>query len=585
MHFLLSLTDQQKWVAVAALIVIVIFGALLRLHNVEHRTLDHPEVYTPGIDLPWDLSNPHPRFSLWQTLAGTIAGEPHPPGYYVVMLGWTQWFGSSIFSLRFPSVLFGIGAILLIYVLATHTEDTFTGLLAAAMLAANGLHLYWSQTARMYSMSCFLGLLSTVLLVLISKNGVRRRTYPVLYVVFTVIGLATHVYFWTVFLTQAIWVLLRNLPKHGPMPRVLRLQILTGILASPLVAIAAYQTGAATRPRTLHPLEGVFGFLQFGSFLEGDPLTIPRESVTTVIAVLAFLATGFLLASSILSKRDGEPEDDQPTEKNIKDHRAPVFLVTAIITVLMALSILAFAYVASTLLPTRSTSIIIAASILPVTLLFIDFLIERYWRHLQGWGMILDKRRVLPVSLGSLNFFLAVLPVTTIAGFSLFNPIFVARGTVLFAPYLLIVLSRGLVNLIHRDQRWVSLVVILAVIHAFSILHYNSKPSNPDYKSLAERWVSRIENTDLIFVQGRGHPFDWRVAPIFYYLNARRYHFVGRDFTKEILTHPGSRVWVLSFASVPTAKEVTDALVDYRVQERVDALNIAAKLYVAETAE
>ena len=68
---------------------------------------------------------------------GPVPGEPHPPGYSPVMLAWTKWFGSSIFSLRLPSLLFGVASILLIYVLATLTDDTLTGLLAAAMLAAN----------------------------------------------------------------------------------------------------------------------------------------------------------------------------------------------------------------------------------------------------------------------------------------------------------------------------------------------------------------------------------------------------------------------------------------------------------------
>ena len=145
MHFVASLTVRQKCGAVAVLGVILMVGAVLRLHGVESRTLNHPEVYAPGIDIPWHLSNPNPRFSLWQTLAGTIAGEPHPPGYYVVMLGWTKWFGSSILALRLPSVLFEVASILLIYVLARDTEDTSTALLAAAMLALNGLHLYLSK--------------------------------------------------------------------------------------------------------------------------------------------------------------------------------------------------------------------------------------------------------------------------------------------------------------------------------------------------------------------------------------------------------------------------------------------------------
>ena len=72
------------------------------------------------------------------------------------------------------------------------------------------------------------------------------------------------------------------------------------------------------------------------------------------------------------------------------------------------------------------------------------------------------------------------------------------------------------------------------------------------------------------------------VAPIFYYLNAGRYHFVGRDFAREIQNHPYSRVWVLSFPEIPTEKEAVDALASYKLRKRVDARNIFAQLYVNE---
>ena len=73
-----ALIDQRKWVSLVVLIVLLLFGAFLRFYDVDRLTISHPEVYTPGIDLPRGLSNPNPRFSLWQTLAGSIAGEPHP---------------------------------------------------------------------------------------------------------------------------------------------------------------------------------------------------------------------------------------------------------------------------------------------------------------------------------------------------------------------------------------------------------------------------------------------------------------------------------------------------------------------------
>jgi hypothetical protein len=150
----------------------------------------------------------------------------------------------------------------------------------------------------------------------------------------------------------------------------------------------------------------------------------------------------------------------------------------------------------------------------------------------------------------------------------------------LFAPYLLIVLSSGLANLIYRDKRWVSVVVILVAIHCLSISQSEARNPYNDYKSLAEQWAPQIDDSDLILVHGRGHPADWLVAPIFYYLNARRYHFVGRNFSKEIENHPRSRVWVLSFPEIPTEREVVDALTHYNLRKRVAAQNIFAQLYV-----
>ena len=583
MHFWSSLKARQEFVAAVALGVIIIVGAVLRLHNVEYRTLDHPEAYTPGIDLPWQLSNPNPRFNVWQTLAGTIAGDFHPPGYYLLMLGWTKWFGSSILALRLPSVLFGVASILIIYVLACYTEDTLTALLAAAMLALNGFHLYWSQAARMYSMACFLGLLSTLFLILIVKTTVRQRAYRVLYFIFTLVGLATHVYFWPVFVTQILWVFATHLRARS-LPGLLQLQIFIFIVASPLLAIAAYQTDSVFGQTTLTPLQGVLSFLQLGSFLEIDRLGVSTHSVDAVASILALLVTALFIVGSVLKNRVGEPLGHQSIG-NIQGCASLRLAVTAAVAVLMTLSIIVFAYIAKTLLPGRNIRLVITVSVLPLGLLFIDVLLCTYWERFKELWATLSKKSAWLRSLRSLNFFLAIVPVSVVAGISFFKPMFVQRGTLVFAPFLLIVLASGLASLIRRDRRWVAIALILVTIHGFSILHFKSKPSDPDYKGLAEQWGPQIEDSDLIFVHGRGHRADWRVAPIFYYLNARRYHFVGHEFASEIHSHPDSRVWVLSFPSIPTEQEAVDALASYKLSKRIDAENIFAELYVSGAPE
>ena len=88
-----SAIPRQRYVTVVALGVVLLLAATVRLHDLEKSTVGHNEIYVPGIDLPWDLSNPHPRFTVWQTIASTVAGEPHPPGYYLLMTPWTRWVG------------------------------------------------------------------------------------------------------------------------------------------------------------------------------------------------------------------------------------------------------------------------------------------------------------------------------------------------------------------------------------------------------------------------------------------------------------------------------------------------------------
>ena len=121
---------------------------------------------------------------------------------------------------------------MLVYILARLTENTLTALLASAMLALNGLHVIYSQTARMYSMASFLGLMSTALFVAMVKQGGRQLTYRALYVIVTVGGLATHVYVWPLFITQVLWALAIDLHPQRSLLPLLRLQILTFIVAT-----------------------------------------------------------------------------------------------------------------------------------------------------------------------------------------------------------------------------------------------------------------------------------------------------------------------------------------------------------------
>ncbi|HOY60921.1 MAG TPA: glycosyltransferase family 39 protein [Candidatus Woesebacteria bacterium] len=68
----------------------------------------------------------------------------HPPLYYLTLKAWTSIFGYSEISLRFPSVIFSLITIYLVF--------KFFGFWPSLLLAFNPLYLYYSQEARMYSL-------------------------------------------------------------------------------------------------------------------------------------------------------------------------------------------------------------------------------------------------------------------------------------------------------------------------------------------------------------------------------------------------------------------------------------------------
>ena len=100
------------------------------------------------------------------------AGDIQPPLYYYLVAGWGQLAGWREWSLRFPSVFFGVLTIPLLAVTAHRLTGRRTVTLLAALLAAlHPLFIYYSQEARMYAMLVALGVLAGYLLLTASAVG------------------------------------------------------------------------------------------------------------------------------------------------------------------------------------------------------------------------------------------------------------------------------------------------------------------------------------------------------------------------------------------------------------------------------
>lgn len=116
-------------------------------------------------------------------------GDFHPPGYYIVIHYWVKLFGSSEVVIRMFSIFAGLGTIYLTYLIGRQLKDEKVGLIGAILLATSGLHVYYSQEARMYSMAAFFVSL-TVLFFLRTLNS-KKSLYWVLFSFFLIISIFT----------------------------------------------------------------------------------------------------------------------------------------------------------------------------------------------------------------------------------------------------------------------------------------------------------------------------------------------------------------------------------------------------------
>ena len=107
-------------------------------------------------------------------------GDFHPPLYHLLIWSWLQMLPANEITARLPSVIFALGTI----VFAWMTADTLrekndrahaTAAIAAMLIATSGLHIYYSQEARMYAQAAFFTTLTLFAFVKLKERRSKRR--------------------------------------------------------------------------------------------------------------------------------------------------------------------------------------------------------------------------------------------------------------------------------------------------------------------------------------------------------------------------------------------------------------------------
>ena len=162
------------------LALILLIGAALRFHNLGAKSywIDEMSTVIEGQQSPQQLF-----------ASGRL---DQPPAYYLPFHLWVQIFGTAEVSTRSFSCLFGIGSIVLIYLVGLELFGKPVGLLSAFLMAVSEFQLQFSQEARFYSFFEFMTLLSFLLFIRALRS--RRKSYFVLYVLASIIMVLAHTY-------------------------------------------------------------------------------------------------------------------------------------------------------------------------------------------------------------------------------------------------------------------------------------------------------------------------------------------------------------------------------------------------------
>ncbi|HIC94835.1 MAG TPA: hypothetical protein EYP09_11410 [Anaerolineae bacterium] len=186
------------------------------------------------------LSN---RIVLSDTVNEVVTIDNHPPLYFLLLHLFVRLGGDSEFTLRFPSLIFSVLTVPLLYAVGRYLFDRPTGLLAALFGAVSPLYLWYSHEARMYTMLTFWGLLSFYTL-LRSLSGLERKDLlaRATYVLSSVAMVSTHYLGFLVLLSE-LAIYLASLRRAGWR----RVAISAGVVIALALPLACY--GLLTLPQ------------------------------------------------------------------------------------------------------------------------------------------------------------------------------------------------------------------------------------------------------------------------------------------------------------------------------------------------
>jgi len=220
---------EQPWIQglKLALAIVIVFGILFRLVNLDQKPFWHDETYTSlrisgfkieevmqlfnGQIIDVEALRPYQQVSPKNGAIATIQriaeeDSQHTPLYFVIVRAWAKLFGSSIGSLRSLSALFSILSLPFMYWLCVELFALpLVGWMAMALMATAPIYIRYAQEARPYSMWILLILITCIALL----QAMRQKTVTRwgIYAIALITALYCHLFSVLVLVSHGVYVL------------------------------------------------------------------------------------------------------------------------------------------------------------------------------------------------------------------------------------------------------------------------------------------------------------------------------------------------------------------------------------------
>lgn len=305
-----------------SIIAVLILAAVLRFY---HLGINPPSPYWEEAAIGYDAysilkTGKDFHGNSWPLVAFESFGDYKPSLYFYATVPSVAIFGLNTFAVRFPSALFGVLTILMIYYLCLKIENWKLGILAALLLSVSPWHLQLSRAGFEANLGLFLlvlGVFWTPALALsMYAYHANRILAPLLFLVLAAAGRIKK--FWKNSLVLLVLILPILWQFNSPVIRQRFAETSAFATLEPIIKsnqlIAA--DGGGTIARLVHHrfwqysqifLKNYFDHFNFNYlFLQGD--TNPRHSIQTVgglyLIQLPFLLYGLLLSLKKRTKMD-----------------------------------------------------------------------------------------------------------------------------------------------------------------------------------------------------------------------------------------------------------------------------------------